>query len=65
MTHKPNLKCKLFGHKYVHVCINKKGQFKFVAAYCERCMFGHEELLGFIIKHKPIINSYDFCYWDK
>lgn len=60
---KHNWKCLIFGHKWIPVVINKEGKFKFVACYCSRCNFGNKELLKFVEKNQPIINSYEFAYW--
>ena len=56
--------CEWFGHKWQPVCIIKKGVFKLVGVYCERCWFGHDELIDFVGKNRPIINSYSFKYWE-
>lgn len=63
-----NWKCKWFGHKWIPVYIFKKGKkgFKFIGCYCDRCYFGHEELIWFVKDLKPEINSYNIdCWKDK
>ena len=60
---KLSLRHKLFGHKWRTAYINKKKQYKFIGAYCDECKFGRDELLDFIRKHKPIINSWDKKYF--
>lgn len=59
-------KCRLFGHKWEIVYIKKEEKWKFVGAYCGRwqCYLGHEELLDFIKKHAPIVNSYVERYFN-
>ncbi len=57
------LKCKWFGHKWRPVYINKLGKFKLIGSYCQRCYLGYDELMDFVIKNKPITNSYNFECW--
>ena len=57
-------RCKWFGHKWQIVYIRKGLNWSFVACYCERCQFGYKELLEFVKKHKPIINTYSEKYFS-
>lgn len=58
--------CRWFGHKWQPVYINKTDEWKFIATHCERrkCWFGQDELLDFLKRHEPIINSYSKKYFN-
>ena len=56
-------KCKWFGHKWQIVYIRKGEKWKFIACYCERCNLGYQELLDFVDKNSPIINTYEQKYF--
>lgn len=58
------LKHRLFGHKWIPAYINKKGKYRFIATYCETCHYGWDELIDFLLKHEPIINSRNKKYFD-
>lgn len=51
--------CRYFGHKWSPVYINKKTQWRFISVTCDRwqCMFGEREILDFVLKNTPIINT--------
>lgn len=56
------MKCEWFGHKWQEIYI-RKDAWKFIAVFCQRCRYGHQEIANFVDKHSPIINSYDEKYW--
>jgi len=64
-----SVKCEIFGHKWRPVIIRKANDYRFMAVYCKRwkCYLGYDDLIDFVRKNKPIINSYlwrnDMKYW--
>jgi len=62
---KDNWKCKWFGHKWIPVYIRKKGEkgYRFIACYCDRCRYGHDDIINFVMPRMPIINTYSEEYF--
>jgi len=40
--------CRWFGHKWIPVYIGKRGQWKIIGAYCQRCRYGRKELIKYL-----------------
>lgn len=56
-------KCQVFGHKWVPVYIvERRGAYKFIATYCQRCCFGHDDLVKFV-SLMDVINTYEKRYY--
>lgn len=55
---KMSKRCKWFGHKWLPIVFRKRGYYKFLGCYCERCMYGYYELIDFNRYLKPDICAY-------
>ena len=40
--------CRWLGHKWTPVYIGKSGKWQIIATYCERCRYGHKDIIGFL-----------------
>lgn len=56
--------CRMFGHKFIHIYISgtiKKKKIQFIGAYCNRCNFGFNDLLDFVMNK---LDNCDTCSYN-
>lgn len=56
--------CSILGHRWVPVYI-RKSEWRFIACYCAKCRKGYKDIIDFVDKNSPTINSYDEKYYNE
>ena len=57
-----DIRCKIFGHKWVPVFIGGKN-FDFIGTFCKRCHFGKEDLTDYVFLINHDYGTYSQKYW--